>query len=156
MDHGSEKVALAVSVCLPKATTPPMDGGEDLGRRPPDDDPTDRILKTGPHGTRVLIHLDGDDVRKAILAPPSCTPHPRALPCLLEAIALWYRSPVRVVVSAAELASWSAHGLVDALWVTVDSIHYTVEVRDPDAGRRRIEGLGSFRDLRQLALGGAR
>lgn len=110
------------------------------------------ILKTGAHGTRVLIHLDGDDVLKAIL-PSSSAPHPRALPCLLEAIALWYRSPVRVVVSAAELASWSAHGLVDALWVTVDSIHYTVEVRDPDVGRRRIEGLGSFRDLRQLALG---
>lgn len=112
------------------------------------------ILKTSTRWTRVLVHLDGDDVLKAILSPPSATPHPRALVTLLEAIALWYRAPVRVVVSAAELASWSSHGLVDELWASVDSVHYTVEVRHPDEDRRRrIEGLGSFRDLRQLAIG---
>src|SRR5687767_15201090 len=98
------------------------------------------ILKTSARSTRVLVHLDGDDVLKAILSPPSTSPHPRALVTLLEAIALWYRAPVRVVLSAAELASWSSFGLVDELWTTVDSVHYTVEVRHPDEGRRRIEG----------------
>jgi hypothetical protein len=115
------------------------------------------ILKTSPRSTRVLVRLGPDDVLKAILPPPSATPHRRALPTLFEAIALWHQAPVHVVISAAEVAAWCQHGLVDDLWESVDGVHYTVEVRYPDQGRRRrIEGLGDFRDLRQLELGGVR
>lgn len=88
------------------------------------------------------------------MPPPSSAPHPRALATLLEAIALWHQAQVRVVVSAAELDAWLSHGLVDEMWASVDSVHYTVEARYPDEDRRqRIEGLGSFRDLHQLAFG---
>lgn len=112
------------------------------------------ILKTSPRSTRVLIRVGSDDVLKAILPPPSGTPHPRALSTFFEAIALWHQAPVRVVISAAEAAAWFQHGLVDDLWESVDGVHYTVEVRYPDLDRpRRIEGLGDFRDLRQLVLG---
>lgn len=115
------------------------------------------ILKMSSRSTRVLVRLGDDDVLKAILPPPSGTPHPRALATLLEGLALWHQAPVRVVVAAADLAAWFSHGLVDELWVSVDSVHYTVEVRYPDEDRhQRIAGLGSFRDLRQLELGVAR
>jgi hypothetical protein len=112
------------------------------------------ILKTSQRSTRILIRVGDDDVLKAVLPPPAGPPHPRAIATLLEAMALWHQARVHVVLSAAELAAWFPHGLVDDLWASVDSVHYTVEVRFPDEARRqRIEGLGCFRDLRQLALG---
>lgn len=111
------------------------------------------ILKTSERSTRMLIRLGDDDVMKAILPPPPSSPHPRAMATLLEGIALWHQAPVRVVLAAADLDAWYKHGLVDDTWATVDAVHYTVEVRYPDEVRQRIEGLGSFRDLRQLALG---
>jgi hypothetical protein len=114
------------------------------------------FLKTGPISTKILIHLDEDEVLKAIL-PTTSAPHRRALPTFFEALALWHQTPVRVVLSAAEAESWSRLGLVDELFVSVDTVHYTVELRHPDRERRqRISGLGSFTDLRQLVLGGVR
>src|ERR1700704_6194819 len=41
------------------------------------------FLKTSPHSTKVLVRLDGNEVLKAALLTPR-TPHPRALPTLLE------------------------------------------------------------------------
>ena len=43
------------------------------------------------------------------------TPHPRALPTLLEALALWYQAPVHAVLCATEEASWCRLGLLDDL-----------------------------------------
>lgn len=115
------------------------------------------ILRTSPCSTRVLVRLGNDEVLKAVLRPPSSPPHPRALPTLLEAIALWHQAPVHVVLSATEVESWFRLGLVDPLYLGVNTVHYTVELRDRHHGRRqRIAGLGSFVDLRQLALGGVR
>jgi uncharacterized lipoprotein YddW (UPF0748 family) len=61
------------------------------------------------------------------------------------------------VLSAADAESWCRLGLVDELYVSVDTVHYTVELRHPSRERpQRIRGLGSFTDLRQLVLGGVR
>lgn len=112
------------------------------------------ILKTTPRSTRMLVQLHADDVLKAVLPMPSSPPHPRALPTLFEALALWHQTPLHVVLSAADADAWCRLGLLDELWVAVDSVHYTVDLRFPDQERRqRITGLGEFRDLRQLALG---
>src|SRR5262245_9360181 len=113
------------------------------------------FLKTGPISTKILVHVDEHEVLKAIL--PITKPHRRALPTLFEALALWHQAPVHVVLSAAEAESWLQLGLVDELYVSVDTVHYTVELRPPHRERRqRISGLGSFTDLRQLVLGGVR
>jgi hypothetical protein len=115
------------------------------------------ILRTSPRSTRVLVRLGGDEVLKAAFSPPSSPPHPRALPTLLEALALWHQAPVHVVLSAADAESWCRLGLVDPLCLGADTVHYTVEFRAPESGRRqRIAGLGDFTDLRQLALSGVR
>ena len=115
------------------------------------------ILKTSKHATRVLVRLDDDDVLKAVLRTPSSAPHPRALPALLEAMALWHQTPVHAVLSANEEESWCRLGLLDDLWLSIDAAHYWVELRPRERERRlRIAGLGSFNDLRQLALRGVR
>ena len=114
------------------------------------------ILKTSSHSTRMLVRIHDDDVLKAALMPPPAL-HPRALPTLLEALSLWHQAPVRVVLSASEAASWCRLGLLDDLWTSLDTVHYTVELRFPDQERhQRIAGFGDFRDLRRLAMGGAR
>jgi hypothetical protein len=100
--------------------------------------------------------MDDDVVLKAALLP-FWGPHLRAIPTLLEAIALWHQAPVRAVVSARDVASWSALGLADALDGGVTTAHYTVEMRAPVRERgQRIRGLGSFADAQQLDLAGVR
>lgn len=116
------------------------------------------ILKTSPRATRVLVQLDDDDVLKAVLRTPSSQPHPRALPTLLEAMALWHQTPVHAVLCAREEASWCRLGLIDDMWLGIDTAHYTFEhhPRGDRERRQRIAGFGNFDDLRQLALRGVR
>jgi hypothetical protein len=82
--------------------------------------------------------------------------HPRALPALLEAMALWQGLPVRAALA------------VDAEQMGCDSTLYRAAFPDmgsaplytldwaPAPGRRRkrsdVSGMGDFRDLRQLLL----
>jgi hypothetical protein len=114
------------------------------------------ILKTSPRSTKILVRVEDDEVLKAVLLTPT-TPHRRALPTLLEAMALWYQAPVHAVLSATDEASWCRLGLLDEFCLGADTVHYTVELRQRDRERRqRIAGLGSFEDLRQLVLGGVR
>ena len=100
------------------------------------------------HETRILVTVGRDEVMKARLAPPSAI-LPGAAPRLLEAMALWYRSRVHVVVSAdADVASPDL-GLLDGLGCGAP---YDVEWVDLSArqGRGwRAKGLGDFRDVRR-------
>jgi hypothetical protein len=104
--------------------------------------------------TRVLVMHDQDEVLKAVL-PPAHLAHPRAAATLCEALALWYQKRLSVVLSAAEPETSSVLGLSDVLGLPLPALHYDVEVRLPGRGRR-LAGLGSFHDLRQLCLRGVR
>jgi hypothetical protein len=152
MDQGSEKLGSASSVCRPQGSISPMDGDEHLGRSP-DDDSTD----CDPEDLPALDADAGESSRPRRAqggADATASLHARALPTLLEALALWHQAPVRVVLCAAEAASWCRLGLLDEMHTEIDTVHYTVEVRgywrDPP---QRIAG-GDFRDLRRLAIGG--
>lgn len=114
------------------------------------------MLTTSPAMTRILVRAEGDVVLKAALPPRGWPPHRRALPTLLEALALWHQVPVRAVISANELGSWSTLGLVGDLDGGAATVHYTIEARVPGRRRRgqRIRGLGSFVDMQQLDLRG--
>ena len=112
------------------------------------------ILRTSPHSTRILLRLGDDEVLKAVLPTPQ-SPHVRALPTLLEAMALWHQAPVRVVLCASEEESWFQLGLVDVFCLGQNTVHYTVEHYPCARGKgQRIAGLGNFSDLRKLASGG--
>lgn len=116
------------------------------------------LLTTTPEGvTRILVRMDDDVVLKAALLPCYWGPHRRALPTLLEAMALWHQAPVRAVVSVRDVASWSRLGLAEELDGGIETTHYTIEMRAPVRERgQRIRGLGSFADAQQLDLAGLR
>lgn len=108
-----------------------------------------------PSGTRLLAQAGpGETLVKAHLAPTPSSP--RALPALLEGLALWQGAPIRAAlcvepdadtcVTSTFLESVADYGKAPL---------YEIEV--VAAGRRRrrrdrIGGMGEFRDLRQLLL----
>jgi hypothetical protein len=108
--------------------------------------------------TRLLVVSGERDLVKAVL-PPSYGAHPRAAATLLEGLSLWHQQRLSVVLYVDEPERSScALSLCDALGNGERNVHYEVgvavrEARRPGAARR-IAGVGDFRDLRQLRLGG--
>lgn len=107
--------------------------------------------------TRILMMEGRDERMRAVLGPASSA-HPRAAQTLLEGLALWHQRPLCVVLCADAQGPTSALRLEDALGFGVRNLHFEVEVAVRGHGHRRRErrlpGLGSFRDLRQLCLEG--
>ncbi len=109
-------------------------------------------VKPATAATRLLLTRGPDELLRAAL-PAARATHPRAAAALCEALSLWVQEPLSVVLCVDGRDSSSELGLCDALGLGDRTVHYEVEVMDR-ARRRR--GLGSFRDLRQLALRGLR
>jgi hypothetical protein len=101
-----------------------------------------RVLVTEPSGTEVL---------KAHFASASAA-HRWAIRTLLEAVALLCNARLHVVLSADSEAIGFAQGLLDGLGLAVDTVYYDVELLRRGDGRRRVRGLGDFRDVRALTL----
>jgi hypothetical protein len=104
--------------------------------------------------TRVLATVGSTEtVLKARLA---ATPkHPRAVPALLEALALWQGCLVRAVVVAGGPDGSSATRLkLDWLADFVEQPLYKLEFVDGHKRRHRdrLDGMGAFHDLRQLVM----
>lgn len=105
-------------------------------------------------GTRVLATTGSSEtILKARLS--ASAQHPRAVPTLLEALAMWQGMPVHaaLVVDATDGSS-ATRLCLDALTDFGGAPLYTLEFVH---GRRRrhrdpLEGLGRFHDLRQLLL----
>ena len=105
-------------------------------------------------GTRVLATAGPTEtILKARL--PATVQHPRAVPTLLEALALWTGGKVHAAIIAGDEGASSATRLkLDWLIEGTGDPHYRLEFVD---GRRRrhhdpLDGLGRFHDLRQLLL----
>jgi hypothetical protein len=104
-------------------------------------------------GTRVLV-TDRHEVR--LKARLSCPPsHPKAMAWLIEAVAMWEGTPVRAVLCAGgRHHTYGAHFRAD--WFPdFGGPLYSLEVvggAGSTAIRDRLDGLGSFRDLKQLRL----
>ena len=114
-------------------------------------------LEPRPNETRMLM-MEGRDERMRAILGPSRLAHPRAAQTLLEGLALWHQCPLCVVLCADAEGPMSALGLEDALGFGVRNLHFEVEVALRNRGHhrraRRLAGLGSFGDLRQLCLEG--
>lgn len=98
--------------------------------------------------TRILVQDAGGDRLQARLPPLTCASHPRALPCLIEALALWCGAKVPVVLYVDKRFSWEQSGLSDAFGFGFDTLFFEVEVVPLEPRRRRgakrLTGLGSF------------
>lgn len=118
---------------------------------------SDTILVTispEPDRVRLLATTPTHDLLQAVLGPIRMA-HPRAAATLLEGLALWHQRPLSVVLSADDADGGSALGLCDALGYG-RTLHYEVGLAFParrrSPRRRELRGLGSFRDMRELAL----
>lgn len=104
-----------------------------------------------PHEIRILATDGPTDLLMARLSPATESRHRWAAPMLVESLALWQGRPVRVVISADAQDYLYPLGLGDALGLGASSGHYVVDILEPrePARRRRLRGLGDFRDARQ-------
>jgi len=111
--------------------------------------------------TRLLMTQGPNDLCKAAL-PALQSSHPRAITTLLEGLSLLVGERLAVVLCVDDWSSSSrVPGLVDGLGYGEGSVYYDVavavrETRRERARRRRLEGIGDFRDLRQLDWGWTR
>ena len=109
--------------------------------------------------TRILVQDASGDRLVARLPPLRQAAHPRALPSLVEALALWSGARVRVVLYVDERFSWDQSGLSDALGFGLDTLLFEVDVVPLEPrrhrGAKRLTGLGSFARERRVARSGA-
>ena len=111
-------------------------------------------IRPGPHETRILATRRAQQtlLKARLAARPA---HPRAVPTLLEALALWEGEPVRGVLGVDDSAGGPGHRMIRDLSAVIEPTPlFRLEVADVRRRTRRdaIEGLGDFRDLRQLLL----
>lgn len=135
MDRCSEILSDSTTICLT-----PTDGG-----------PAEADHESDDHGDHprdpVLVQDTSGDLLLARLPPLPCVSHPRALPSLMEALALWCGTKVSVVLYVDEQFSWEATGLSDTLGFGIDTLFCEVEIVPLEPRRRgakRLTGLGSF------------
>ena len=111
-------------------------------------------ISPGPERSRVLVQ---DGPRETLLKArlPAVPAHPRALATLCEALALWCGQPVHAALAAGDpdtsfdMTRWLG---LDGLTANALFEIAVVTAARPPRDRHRIEGLGDFRDLRQLVL----
>jgi len=81
--------------------------------------------------------------------------HPRALQTLLEALSLWQGEPVHAALCVEEPQNGS-DTILYRNWFAADAITplYTLDIvpAHPQIERRKIDGVGDFRDLEQLLI----
>ena len=115
-------------------------------------------ISPGLRDTRVIAMAGtSDTILKARLSRhPS---HPRALPTLLEAIALWQGSQVRAALCAADQDGASDSSLYRDAFEDFGGPLYTLEWIPAAAlahrHRRDIRGVGDFADLQRFLIAGA-
>jgi hypothetical protein len=109
-------------------------------------------IRPTPGGAQLLaMQAPSEPILKAKLrSNPS---HPRALPFLLEAIALWQGCPVRAALYADDSPAGCVTRFYPDLFVDPgDTPLYTLDwvpVARPRRRRDALGGLGDFRDLQQ-------
>lgn len=105
-----------------------------------------------PLETRILATLGPQEtlLRASLSSYPA---HPRALPWLLEALALWQGVPVRAALAADESAPSSAPRLFQDLFADFGSTPlYTLETVAPVHFSPRAVARRDFRDLHAFLL----
>lgn len=115
-------------------------------------EPITVTIKASSSETALLVKQGPDELMIARLGPSSFA-HRRALPALMESLALWFQSRIYVVLCAQTEAAASSTGLVDGLGCGLGTLHFEVDVLLPGPRRAgaRLRGLGDLRELRREA-----
>jgi hypothetical protein len=114
-------------------------------------------VRPSASGARLLAMASpGETILKARLLPNPA--HRRALPTLLEGLALWQGHKVRAALCADESPCSSAMSTYPDLFTDPDeTLHYRLDwvpvVRSRSRRADLRDGFGDFRDLRQLLIG---
>lgn len=100
-----------------------------------------------------LVLVQGErELLRASLPPPAQHWSAQPAKALLEGLATWLDTSLRVVFAAADPADGWSLALTDELGVGCRTVFYEV-VPVPERGRlQRLRGVDDFRDLRQLCL----
>ncbi len=112
-------------------------------------------IRPGRTHTKILATAGVEQtlLKANLLTEPA---HPRALPTLLEAMALWQGEQVRAELSVGGSADGYGTSLSHALFDVIEPTPlYCLDIvpdRPRHRTRDRLDGLGDFRDLRQLLL----
>ncbi len=113
-------------------------------------------IAPGLQETRVIAMLGANEtILKARLRKNPA--HPRSLPSLLEAVALWQGMPVRAALAVFDASSGSGTSLYHELAFDFGSSPlYSLDfvpVADRNRRKRRdLDGMGQFGDLRRLLI----
>jgi hypothetical protein len=115
-------------------------------------EPIKVTIKASSAETALLVKQGPNELLIARLGPGSFA-HRRALPALMESLALWFQSRIYVVLCAKSEEAASSTGLVDGLGCGLGTLHFEVDVLLPGARRAgaRLRGLGDLRELRREA-----
>ncbi len=111
------------------------------------------------HGSTTRVLATAGPMQTLLKARLAADPwHQRALPSLLEALALWQKQQVHAVLVADGRGSTCDTGLfADLAAEHARTPLYTLDWADgrrrgPRRSSERVDGVGDFRDLRQLML----
>jgi hypothetical protein len=101
-----------------------------------------------------LVLMQGDqELLRASLPPPAHFWSSEPAKALLESLAMWLDGSLRVVLAAGDPADGWSLGLTDELGIGSRTLFYDVVAVEPKRGRRRrLRGVGDFRDVHQLCL----
>jgi hypothetical protein len=112
------------------------------------------LMMASKQHTRVMLLRGASEKLRAVLPPLTHVRQPRAVMALLEGLALWGDSRVRVVLCADATASTYWLGLTDASGRGARSVFYEVQVVAPQDKRRaaQVHAFGDFEDMRQLSM----
>ena len=120
-------------------------------------------LDRGPERVRIVLTTpSGDELLRGSLPPPELWSG-NPLTAMLESLALWLDTQLRVVFSADVPSDGYLLGLTDEAGTGLRTVLYEVAVAPRGRRRRpvRLRGVGDFQDVHQLRLddcltGGAR
>jgi hypothetical protein len=117
-------------------------------------EPYTLLMMPSKQHTRLMLLRGRSEQLRAVLPPLTHVRQPRAVGALMEALALWADTRLRVVLCANATASTYWLGLTDARGCGARSVYYEVEVVAPQDKQRaaQVHAFGDFEDLRQLSM----
>lgn len=102
---------------------------------------------------RLTLRMGEDELLRASLPPPARFWSAKPARALLESLALWLNAQLHVVLDAKDPADGFSLELTDELGIGQHTLFYdVVPVERRLRLRRRLRGLGDFRDVHQLCL----